>query len=239
MANPFYTNTFTGAAGQIARAEAVDAQFGGIQSGFEGVNTELGATLQGQPGETMNLLPPAAQRAGKTLLFDSNGQPIAQFSSLNWRGMWTPNTAYDVGDLVQSGVHQSIWYCTTQHTSGTTFSSADWSTFIDLTGLQWASYSIINTAGTYNLNIGDSVGVDTTAGSVTLNLPTGMSVGASPVNVTNIGGSLTGSQLLTVSAGTNFIMGNTNNTLAVDVVNASMSFYWMGAPYGWRLRTLG
>lgn len=237
--NPYYQNTFTGAAGQTARAEAVDAQYGGIQSGFDGVTAALATCISGQPGETLNALPVAAQRAGKTLLFDANGQPIVQFSTLEWRSMWQPSTAYNVGDLVQSGVHQSIWYCTTPHTSGATFNPAYWNTFIDLTGVAWANYYILSSAGTYNLAIADSVGVDTTSGAVTLNLPTGMAVGASPVNVTQIGGSLTGSQTLTISSGPNFIMGNSDNTLSVDVVNASMSFYWMGYPYGWRLRTMG
>lgn len=237
--NPFYQNTFNGAAGQIARAESVDAQCGGIQAGFDGVNSELMACLQGQAGETLNALPAAASRANKTLLFDSDGQPIVQFSGLNWRGMWTANTFYNVGDLVQSGIHESIWYCVTAHTSGLAFNSANWTTFIDLTGVTWFEYRVISTAGTFNLSTADAVAVDCTAGAVTLNLPATPTVGDSPVSVTHIGGSLSGSQTITVSSGSNFIMGNIENTLNVDVANASMSFFYCGSPYGWRLRTMG
>lgn len=237
--NPFYQNTFNGAAGQIARAESVDAQCGGIQAGFDGVTTVLNACIQGQSGETLTPLPSAASRANKSLLFDANGQPIVQFSGLNWRGMWQPSTFYNVGDLVQSGVHQSLWYCATAHTSGSSFSSADWTVFIDLTGVTWFNYRIINTAGTFTLLTADAVGVDCTAGAITLNLPAAPNVGDSPVSVTHIGGSLSGGQTITISSGSNFIMGNTDNTLSVDVVNASMSFFFLGAPYGWRLRTMG
>lgn len=239
VTNPFYQNTFNGAAGQIARAESVDAQCGGVQAGFDGTWANLQACLQGQSGEVLNALPSAANRANKNLMFDANGQPIVQFSGLNWRGMWQPSTLYNVGDLVQSGVHQSLWYCTTVHTSGASFNPANWTVFIDLTGVTWFSYRIINTAGTFALTTADAVAVDCTAGAVVLNLPTAPVVGDSPVSVTHIGGSLSGSQTITVSSGSNFIMGNTDNTLSVDVANASMSFFFCGAPYGWRLRTMG
>lgn len=237
--NPFYQNTFNGLPGQIARAESVDAQCGGVQAGFDGVNVELQACLQGQPNEVLNLLPAAAARANKTLLFDASGQPIVQFSGLNWRGMWQPSTTYNVGDLVQSALHQSLYYCTAVHTSGATFNPANWSVFIDLTGMAWFNYVVHTGPATINAAAGDAWAVDCTGGAVVLNLPAAPNAGDSPVSVTHIGGSLTGSQTITVSSGANFIMGTTQNTLVVDVQNASMSFFYCGPAYGWRLRTMG
>lgn len=237
--NPYYQNTFNGAAGQIARAESVDAQCGGIQAGFDGVTTVLNACIQGQSGETLTPLPSAASRANKSLLFDANGQPIVQFSGLNWRGQWQANTLYNVGDLVQSGVHQSLWYCTAVHTSGSSFSPTNWTVFIDLTGMAWFNYTVLTTPGTHATLPADSVAVDTTSGDITINLPTAPNVGDSPVSVTHIGGSLTGSQTLTIVSPDQFIMGNSDNTLSVDVVNASMSLFYCGVPYGWRLRVMG
>ena len=62
-------------------------------------------------------LPTKASRAGKTLAFDSNGNPIVGEDIGNWRGDWAASTAYTVRDLVKDPVNESIYRVNTSHTS--------------------------------------------------------------------------------------------------------------------------
>lgn len=236
--NPYYEDTFSGQPGQTARAEAVTQQLDAIQSGFDGVLADVNRTLKGQPGETLNPLVAAANRANQWLRFDASGQPIVVNAPFNWTGYWQPNTLYHVGDVMQPAAHQSLMYCTVQHTSGSVYSATDWSVFIDLTGVPFNNYGLINAAGTTQLNKGDSWFVDCSAGAITLNMPANPVLGDNPVNITHVGGSLSGSQTLTLYAPGGF-QGNTNTTITVDVQNASMTIAYAGVNYGWRLRTMG
>jgi len=62
-------------------------------------------------------LPTKTSRAGKTLAFDSNGNPIVGEDIGNWRGDWAASTAYTVRDLVKDPVNESIYRVNTSHTS--------------------------------------------------------------------------------------------------------------------------
>lgn len=62
-------------------------------------------------------LPTKTSRAGKTLAFDSNGNPIVGEDIGNWRGDWAASTAYTVRDLVKDPVNESIYRVNTAHTS--------------------------------------------------------------------------------------------------------------------------
>lgn len=236
--NPFYQNTFNGAAGQIARAESVDAQCGGIQAGFDAML----ATIRGQPGETLGILPAAASRAGLWLKFDVNGNPTVVTTPLNVRGNWTANTAYNVGDAYNSSPNNTLYYVLTAYTSGATFGSTDLANteiLVNLTGLFFCNYQIVTGAQTVNAVAGQSYLLDSSGGNITINLPTG-NLGDSPINITYLNGTLTGSQLQTVvSAAGQYIMGNSQNTLSMDTVNYSSSLFYSNATYGWRLRTMG
>lgn len=236
--NPYYTENFQGVPGQTARAEQVTTEFDGVQAGFDGVAADIATALKAPSGETMTSLPAAITRANMFLKFDSNGNPIVVNGPFNWRGLWQPSTTYFVGDIVQIAAHQNLVICNVQHTSGLTYVGTDWSVFLDLTGLMWVNYKQLF-AGTYAAVAGDSLLADSTGGNVVINLPVA-AVGDSPINVTYIGGSLAAGHTITINAtGGQTIMGNTETQLALDVVNASMSLFYGGAGYGWRLRTMG
>lgn len=88
------------------------------------------------PTDIAMTLPSKASRAGKTLAFDSNGNPVVGEDIGNWRGDWTAGTSYSVRDLVKDA-DASVYRCNTAHTaSGTTpistnADSAKWDLVID------------------------------------------------------------------------------------------------------------
>ncbi len=66
-------------------------------------------------------LPTKASRSGKTLAFDSNGNPTVGEDIGNWRGDWAASVAYTVRDLVRDASNYNVYRCNTAHTSsGTT-----------------------------------------------------------------------------------------------------------------------
>ena len=62
-------------------------------------------------------LPAKASRAGKTLAFDSNGNPVVGEDIGNWRGDWAAGTSYTVRDLVKDPTNSNIYRVNTAHTS--------------------------------------------------------------------------------------------------------------------------
>ncbi len=82
-------------------------------------------------------LPTKASRAGKTLAFDSDGNPVVGEDIGNWRGDWAASTAYTVRDLVKDASNYNVYRCNTAHTSsGTTpissnTDSAKWDLVVD------------------------------------------------------------------------------------------------------------
>lgn len=93
------------------------------------------------PTDIAMTLPAKASRAGKTLAFDANGNPVVGEDIGNWRGNWAAGTSYTVRDLVKDASNYNVYRCNTAHTStGTTpiSSNADvakWDLVVD------ASYS--------------------------------------------------------------------------------------------------
>lgn len=240
VSNLYYTQAFQGQAGQTARAEEVTSEFNSVQTGFDAVAVDAARSIKVPAGETLNDLPAAGTRANQWLRFDADGQPIPVNAPFNWRGQYTAGTLYYVGDVVQKQQHQSLYYCTTQHVAPGTFDASKWSVFIDLTGVLFFNYYIINGAGTHALMPGDSVMVDASGGAIVLTLPASPVVGDSPINITHVGGSLSGGQTIQiVTAAGNYFQGNVETTLTLDVVNASFSLSYGGPAYGWRLRVMG
>lgn len=82
-------------------------------------------------------LPSKTSRAGKTLAFDSNGNPTVGEDIGNWRGNWAASVAYTVRDLVKDASNYNVYRCNTAHTSsGTTpissnADSAKWDLVVD------------------------------------------------------------------------------------------------------------
>jgi hypothetical protein len=89
------------------------------------------------PTDIAMTLPAKASRAGKTLAFDANGNPVVGEDIGNWRGNWASGTSYTVRDLVKDASNYNVYRCNTAHTaSGTTpissnADSAKWDLVID------------------------------------------------------------------------------------------------------------
>jgi hypothetical protein len=242
VTNRYYTDTFTGQAGQTARAESVSTELDGVQAGFDGVQADVDRSIKGPIGETaLPDLPAAATRANNWLRFDASGNPIVVQAPFNWLGFWQPATVYFVGDVVQIGVNQDLVYCTTQHTSAGTYAAdaSNWSTFISLAGVQFLNYVVNNAAGTYAVPLRGAVFMDSSGGNQNYTLPVG-TLGDSPCTLTHVGGTLAAGQAITITAsGGQKIMGLSETVVNVDVANASISLSYAGSAYGWRLRTMG
>lgn len=89
------------------------------------------------PTDINMTLPSKASRAGKTLAFDANGNPVVGEDIGNWRGNWASGTAYTVRDLVKDASNYNVYRCNTAHTSsGSTpissnADSAKWDLVVD------------------------------------------------------------------------------------------------------------
>lgn len=94
------------------------------------------------PTDINMVLPSKTSRAGKTLAFDSLGNPTVGEDIGNWRGNWASGTAYSVRDLVKDSSNSSVYRVNTAHTSsGTTpistnADSAKWDLVIDASIIQ-------------------------------------------------------------------------------------------------------
>jgi len=62
-------------------------------------------------------LPINTARAGRTLAFDANGNPVAGDPIGIWRGNWTTGTTYNNRDLVKDTTNSNVYLCTVTHTS--------------------------------------------------------------------------------------------------------------------------
>jgi hypothetical protein len=83
------------------------------------------------------VLPINTARAGKTLAFDSNGNPVAGDPIGNWRGNWAAGTSYQNRDLIKDTTNSNVYLCTVAHTSSgslpisTNADSAKWALVVD------------------------------------------------------------------------------------------------------------
>ena len=110
-------------------------------------------------------LPTKASRAGKTLAFDSDGNPTVGEDIGNWRGDWAASVAYGVRDIVRDASNYNIYRCNTAHTSsGSTpissnADSAKWDLVIDATAVDDAKKLAIHPEDTqFTLSDGTTTG---------------------------------------------------------------------------------
>lgn len=80
MSNPYYTQAFTGAAGQTARVSQVKSEFNSVMAGFDAIYAtissaaaNLARSVRAPTGETLTEMSAAAVRANKLLGFGSTG----------------------------------------------------------------------------------------------------------------------------------------------------------------------
>jgi len=82
-------------------------------------------------------LPINTARAGKTLAFDANGNPVAGEPIGNWRGNWASGVSYQNRDLVKDTTNSNVYIVITAHTSSgslpisTNADSAKWGLVVD------------------------------------------------------------------------------------------------------------
>jgi len=116
--------------------DEMDQQTIFAQQNAEAVDRALKAP-QTDPTSINMTLPRKADRAGKLLSFNSDGNPVASDSIGNNRGNWASATAYLERDLVKDSSNSNIYQCKTSHTStGTTpistnTDSAKWYLLVD------------------------------------------------------------------------------------------------------------
>jgi hypothetical protein len=237
--NPYYQDQFTGQPGQNAKAEQVNSEFQGVQSGFDGVNGDILRAIKGAIGETLNDLPAAVSRAGLWLKFDAEGQPTLATTPLNVRGMWAASTAYNVGDAFNAEPNGTLYYVMTAYTSGATFGATDLANtqkIVDLTGLFFTTPVVVTGTATVAAQAGKNYGCDSSGGNITINLPTA-TLGDSPVSLTYLAGA---ASTVTVNAAAGqHINGVTQTQLVMDLTGFSTSLQYWGPSYGWRVRTMG
>lgn len=83
------------------------------------------------------VLPINTARAGKTLAFDANGNPIAGDAIGNWRGDWVAGISYQNRDLIKDTTNGNVYIVLTAHTSSgslpisTNADSAKWGLVVD------------------------------------------------------------------------------------------------------------
>lgn len=237
MANPYYDESFTGQAGQTARAEQVRSELEAIEAAFDLAYDSDNASLRGQPGETMNRLPAAVARAGLFLRFDASGQPVLVQSGFTWKADWDHDTVYALGDVVRTGLYGSLYICTEAHTSAGsgTIDLTKFEILIDLTGINIIRNELKTSS--FTAVPGGDYMIDSSSANVVVTLPLAPVIDDAPINITHVGGSLGSGQTITVARNGKPIMGLGEN-LTFDTANASISLMFCDDTRGWRLRVL-
>jgi hypothetical protein len=124
--------------------EEIDSQTIFVQQVAETAERSIRAPVT-DPTNISMTLPSQLSRAGKTLAFDSNGNPVVGEDIGNWRGDWTTGTSYGVRDLVKDPVNMSIYRVNTAHVSSgsapisSNADSAKWDLVLDASSAQLAA----------------------------------------------------------------------------------------------------
>ena len=124
--------------------EEIDSQTIFVQQVAETAERSIKAPVT-DPTNINMTLPSQTSRAGKTLAFDSSGNPVVGEDIGNWRGDWTTGTSYGVRDLVKDPVNMNIYRVNTAHVSSgsapisSNADSAKWDLVIDASSAQLAA----------------------------------------------------------------------------------------------------
>lgn len=96
--------------------EEIDSQTIFVQQVAETAERSIKAPVT-DPTNINMTLPSQLSRAGKTLAFDSNGNPVAGDDIGNWRGDWTTATSYGLRDMVRDPANYNVYRCNQAHFS--------------------------------------------------------------------------------------------------------------------------
>jgi hypothetical protein len=116
--------------------EEIDSQTIFVQQVAETAERSIKAPVT-DPTNINMTLPSQTSRVGKTLAFDSDGNPIAGDPIGNWRGNWTTATSYQNRDLIKDTTNSNVYISLAAHTStgslpiSTNADSAKWGLVVD------------------------------------------------------------------------------------------------------------
>ena len=96
--------------------EEIDSQTIFVQQVAETAERSIKAPVT-DPTSINMTLPVNTVRAGKTLAFDSSGNPVAGDPIGVWRGNWAASTSYQNRDQVKDTTNGNVYICVTAHTS--------------------------------------------------------------------------------------------------------------------------
>lgn len=96
--------------------EEIDSQTIFVQQVAETAERSIKAPVT-DPTSINMTLPVNTVRAGKTLAFDSSGNPVAGDPIGVWRGDWAASTSYQNRDQVKDTTNSNVYICVTAHTS--------------------------------------------------------------------------------------------------------------------------
>lgn len=145
MANRFWNFVTSLVPGTLARAEDVNTNLSGIQTGNDAIESELDRSIQitNAPGTTQINLN-AAARANLVIAFDASGNVTAQTNIGNYRGNHAGSTLYYVRDVVRDAAGaiglNNIYIANTQHTSSASIAtdSANWDLVVNVVDVETA-----------------------------------------------------------------------------------------------------
>jgi len=140
--NRFWNFVVTFTAGTTAKAEEVNINLSGINTGLDDVASELDEAIQvnATPSST-NITLNAAARALKILTFNSSGDVVAVDDIGDWQGDHAGSTDYNERDIVKDAAGDiglnNIYRANTSFTSNADMAvdAASWDLVIDVTGV--------------------------------------------------------------------------------------------------------
>ena len=116
--------------------EEIDSQTIFVQQVAETAERSIKAPVT-DPTNINMTLPSQTSRVGKTLAFDSSGNPIAGDPIGNWRGDWAAATSYQNRDLIKDTTNSNVYIALSAHLSAgslpitTNADSAKWALVVD------------------------------------------------------------------------------------------------------------
>ena len=143
--NPFWNFVTTFVSGTLAKAEDVNTNFSGINTGFDAVDTEINKAIQvtNSPG-VVDIAENAASRANKLIQFNASGgiELGTVIGSYKGNHADASGTSYYVRDVVKDAAGRiglnNVYICNTAHTSTGTIAvdSANFDLLIDVADVE-------------------------------------------------------------------------------------------------------